>query len=365
MLKKIDRYILFRFLLSFVFVLFLILVITVVIDTSEKADDFARTKLPLKSIIVDYFFGFIPSIMALIFPLIVLITVIWSTSILANRTEIIALFASGMSLSRFLKPYWVGGVVLGIALFFSNGWMVPRAIGKMAAFKAKYIDPSMGGSKEYYDHVNHFFKVGNNAYAGLLSYDTTSKTSYTFFIHKFGDDNKLSTQLRSDVLKWDTAKRKWHLDNVVKRSLNAKGEDIINIGQMDSMFNFSPKNLLLDEYTKQKLTNPELNAFIAQEKLRQSSQVNELVLEKHRRIASALAVVLLTIMGAIIASRKIRGGSGMHLVKGLLLGALLILCDRFSSVFAIKGNFNPVLAAYIPCIIFSVYAYYLFLKAPK
>ncbi len=347
------------------FVLFLVLTITIAIDSSEKADDFARSKLPFGAIFNQYFLGFIPSIMALIFPLIVLITVIWTTSVMANRTEIVALFATGMSLGRFLKPYWIGGIILAVALYFSNGWMVPRAVAKMANFKSKYIDPNLGGSKEYYDHVNHFFKVGNNAYAGIISYDTASKTSYNFFVHSFDKNNRLQKHLRSDVLRWDTVKRKWQMENVVTRTLHNKGENIVEVNNLDSLFNFTPKNLLTDFYTKQKLNNTELDEFIRQEKMRQSDQVNELVLEKHKRIAASIAVLVLTIMGAVIASKKIRGGSGMHLVTGLLLGAMLILCDRFSSVFAVKGDLHPIVAAYIPCVIFSIYTYYLFIKAPK
>jgi lipopolysaccharide export system permease protein len=365
LLKKIDRYIFFRVLTSFVFVLFLVLAITMAIDSSEKADDFAKSKLPFSAIFYQYFLGFIPSIMALIFPLIVLITVIWTTSVLANRTEIVALFATGMSLGRLLRPYWLAGALLSVALYFSNGWMVPRAVAKMAAFKAKYIDPNMGGSKEYYDHVNHFFKVGNNAFAGVISYDTASKTSYNFFIHSFDNNNNLTHFLRTDLLRWDTAKRKWQLENAVTRTLHNKGEHITQRPKLDSVFNFYPKNLLIDNYTKQKLNNTELNEFIKQEKLRQSDQVNELILEKHKRINASIAVLILTIMGAIIASKKIRGGSGMHLVTGLVLGAMLILCDRFSSVFAVKGNLHPVIAAYLPSIIFTIYTYYLFRKAPK
>jgi lipopolysaccharide export system permease protein len=348
-----------------VFVLFLVLAITVAIDYSEKADDFARSKLPFSAIFNQYFLGFIPSIMALIFPLIILITVIWTTSVLANRTEIVALFATGMSLSRFLKPFWIGGIILATALYFSNGWMVPRAVTKMANFKAKYIDPNLGGSKEYYDHINHFFKVGNNSFAGIISYDTASRTSYNFFVHSFDNNNRLQKYLRSDVLRWDTVSRKWQLENAVIRNVHTKGEDITELKKLDSSFNFTPRNLLTDDYTKQKLNNTELNEFIKQEKMRQSDQVNELVLEKHKRIAASIAVLILTIMGAVIASKKIRGGSGIHLVTGLLLGAMLILCDRFSSVFAVKGDLHPIIAAYIPCVIFSIYTYYLFIKAPK
>ena len=199
MLKKIDWYILKSFLVSFIFTLFLVLLITGVVDTSEKTDDFSKSQLSFWAIITDYFSGFIPSIGAMVFPLIVLITVIWCTSVLANRTEIVALFASGMSLKRFLRPYWVGGIILATGLFFANGWGVPKAVRKMTTFRAKYIDPNSGGEKHYYDHINHYFKIGKNSYAGILSYDTATKTSYNFFVGTFDSANKqMVTNFRSD-----------------------------------------------------------------------------------------------------------------------------------------------------------------------
>jgi lipopolysaccharide export system permease protein len=361
---KIDRYILKSFLIAFFFVLLLVLTIVTVVDFSERADDFAKSNLPLKKIWLDYYAGLIPSIVSLVFPLIVLITVIFFVSKMANRTEVVALFATGMSLARFLRPFLLGGIILAIILYLSVGYQVPKNAGKMLSFKAKYLDPNSGGQKEFVDHINHYFKIDSNSYAGILSYDTTTKSSYSFFVNSFKGAT-LVKNLRSDIIRWDTAKKKWHLENVVVRLLNDKGEVTSRYTIKDTLFNFKPNNLILDEYTKQKLTNPELNDFIKQEKARLSPLVKDLVLERYKRITGPLSVILLTLMGAIIASKKIRGGSGLHLVTGLVYGALLILADRFSTVFAVKGNLPPLIASLIPLTVFGLYTYYLYRKAPK
>jgi lipopolysaccharide export system permease protein len=87
--------------------------------------------------------------------------------------------------------------------------------------------------------------------------------------------------------------------------------------------------------------------------------------ELYRRTATPAAVFLLTIIGAIIASRKNRGGSGVHLALGFVIAAFFVLSDRFSTVFATKGSFPPMLAAWIPNIAFTIIAYWLYRRTPK
>ncbi len=364
-MKKIDRYILSKYLTTFFFCLILFTAIVVVVDISEKTSDFSKSKLTATQIFFDYYVGFIPRIDAMLFPLFVFISVIFFTSKMAGRSEIIAILSSGVSYRRFLLPYVVGGVFLSAILWMGYYYVVPKANLKWGNFEAKYIDgPSaVQGNNSTYKQ-NLYFKMDSNTYVGIRGYDTTLKSGNGFFIQRF-KDNKLQHNLRSDQFNWDTATGKWKLFNVVERRLDSISEQITNTPEMIVAYNFKPRDLRKDDYLKDQLPTPELNEFIKLERLRGSENLSTLLVERYNRDAIPVSVLILTLIGAVLASRKVRGGSGLHLAIGVVISVLYILFGRFSLVFATKGNFTPFLAAWVPNIIFGLLALYLYKKAPK
>ncbi|WP_460560285.1 LptF/LptG family permease [Ferruginibacter profundus] len=366
MLKKIDRYILFKFLSTFFFCLLLMTAIVVVVDVSEHTDDFVKSKLPASRIITDFYFGFIPRIDAMLFPLFTFIAVIFFTSKMATRSEVVAILSSGVSFRRFLVPYLVGGLFLATILWFGYQYVVPKANKKWGDFEAKYIDPNFGstpnGSNTYKQHL--YFRNDSNTYIGIRGYDTISRTGNGFFVQRFAN-NKLLYNLRADNFNWDTAARKWKLDNVLERSINGIAEDVKHSPTLLMTYNFKPLDLRRDEYMKDQMPTPELNRFIKQEKIRGSEGLSALLVERYNRDAIPASVLILTVIGAVLASRKVRGGSGLHLALGVVISVLYILFSRFTIVFATKGSFTPFLAAWTPNIVFGILAFYLYKKAPK
>ena len=365
-MKILDWYILKKYFVTFLFFLLALTVIAVIIDISEKTTDFSKSKLPAITIITDYYFGFIPRIDAMLFPLFVFLSVIFFTSVMAGRSEIIAILGNGISFPRFLRPYFIGGIILSVFLWWCNQSLLPKANAKFASFSAKYID-------DIYRHQsflnNYYFRLDSFSYAGIRYYDTISRSGNSFFVQRF-QNNKLVYNLRAQTITWDTSTNKWRLNEVVERRIdafheNGIREELKQTPVMQMKYNFKPMDLQRDEYMKDKLPTKELNEFIKLEKMRGSEIVNILVLEKSTRDAGPPAVLILTLIGAIVASRKIRGGSGLHLFVGIVISILYILVGRFSSVFAMKGNFDPVLAAWIPNIFFGILAYYLYRRAPK
>jgi lipopolysaccharide export system permease protein len=363
-MKILDWYILKKYFLTFLFFLLALTLIAVIIDLSEKTDDFAKTKLPASVIITQYYFGFIPRIDALLFPLFIFLSVIFFTSIMAGRSEVIAILGNGISFPRFLRPYFIGGIMLSAFLWWCNQSVLPRANAKWASFSAKYIDASYAGvqNKSYIN--NYYFRLDSFSYAGIRFYDTISRTGNNFFVQRF-HNNELVYNLRAESIVWDTAVKKWRLDRVIERNINGIYETLKQTPSMKMEYNFKPRDLQRDEYMKDKLPTAELNEFIKLEKLRGGEDVNSLMLEKNTRNAGPPSVLILTMIGAIIASRKIRGGSGIHLAMGVVICVLYVLIGRFASVFAMKGNFDPVIAAWIPNFIFALLAYYLYRRAPK
>jgi lipopolysaccharide export system permease protein len=363
-MKILDWYILRKYFLTFLFFLFALTAIAVIIDLSERTDDFAKTKLPAFTILTEYYFGFIPRIDALLFPLFVFLSVIYFTSIMANRSEIIAILANGISFPRFLRPYFIGGIILSAFLWWCNQSLLPKANAKWANFSAKYIDESYAGIRNQSFINNYYFRLDSFSYAGVRYYDTVSRTGNGFFVQTFRD-NKLVYNLRATSITWDTSTNKWRLNEALERKIDGINEEVKQHPVLQMTYNFKPRDLQRDEYMKDKLSTKDLNEYIRLEKLRGSEIVNSLRLEKNTRDAGPPSVLILTMIGAIVASKKIRGGSGFHLAVGVVISVLYILVGRFSSVFAMKGNFDPVLAAWIPNIFFGLLAYYLYRRAPK
>ncbi|HEY5367567.1 MAG TPA: LptF/LptG family permease [Hanamia sp.] len=363
-MKIIDWYIVKKFFSTFFFCLLALTVIVVVVDLSEKTDDFSKTGLSAKQIITQYYFGFLPRIDAMLFPLFIFIAVIFFTSKMANRSEIIAILSTGISFGRYLRPYVVGGLLFTGFLWWCNQYVLPPANEKWANFNSKYIDFNYGGYVNTSTISNKYFKLDSFSYAGIRYYDTTNKSGSNFFIQRF-DKNKLVYNLRAMNISWDTATKGWRLNTVTVRTINGLHETVKDTSVMHMKFNFKPRDLKIDEYMKDKLTTPELNEFIALEKIRGSGNVKALILEKQERTANPVSVFVLTIIGACIASRKIRGGSGFHLAVGVLICVLYILVGRFASVFALKGNFNPILAAWLPNLIFGALAWHLYRQSSK
>lgn len=365
-MKKIDWYILKKFLSTFFFSIFLFTIIAVVIDVSEKTDDFVKSNLGFFRITTDYYFGFIPHIIALLFPLFVFIAVIFFTSKMAGRSEIVAILASGTKYNRWLRPYFIGGLFLACILWFSNQYVIPKANVIRTSFEAKYIDANSSYEALTSGRKGRdlYFKIDSFTYAGILDYDTASKQGGPFFMNKI-IGTKLIENTRSETIRWDTAKKKWLLSYVINRKINGLKETLLQEPEKQMNFNFKPFDLKRDNYAKSKLTTPELNRYIELEKMRGSETINELEVERYKRDATPFTVLMLTLIGAVVAGRKVRGGSGSHLAMGFATAALYIVTDKFSTIFSTKGNFPPIIAAWLPNVIFLFVAYYLYKKAPK
>ena len=362
-MKKLDWYIFKNLLTTFFFSLFLFAFISIVIDVSEKTDDFVNSGLSFKEIITKYYYGFIPHILALLFPLFVFIAVIFFTSKMAGRSEIVAILASGISFNRFLRPFFIAGLFLAGILWFANQYVIPIANDIRVNFQANYIDNNSSYNPLVSKRSNLYIRIDSFTYAGV-NYDTASKTGSNFFMQRIRG-NQVTYNLRAENISWDTAKRKWLLDNIIERTINGLKENVTMTPNRVMNFNFKPFDLKRDEYAKDKLTTPELDRFITLEELRGAEGLNALKVERYRRDATPAAVLLLTIIGVVVASRKVRGGSGIHLAMGFITAAIFILTDRFSTIFSVKGNLSPMLAAWLPNIIFTFVAICFYRRAPK
>ena len=370
-MKILDWYIIKKFLSTFFFAIFIFTVIAGVIDFGEKTDDFVKTGWGFIEIFTNYYIAFIPHIVALLFPLFVFIAVIFFTSKMATRSEIIAILASGTSFQRFLLPYFVTSIFLAVGLFFASAYLVPRSEVKRTYFETNYVNVHSGYYQMTQTQPNMYYKVDSFTYVGIRSYDTVAKRGGPIYLWEI-KNAKATYNMRAPNIFWDTAgaaKKKiagtWKLDDVFERKIDSLQEKITIDSKKDFKFNFTPFDLRTDQFAEDVLTTPELKNHIKIEQQRGGENTNLFLMELYRRTATPFSVVILTLIGAIIASRKVRGGNGMHLAIGFVLAALYVVMDRFSTVFSTKGNLDPLIAAWIPNIIFIFVAFYLYKKAPK
>lgn len=362
-MKKLDWYILKNLLLTFFHSLFLFTFISVVIDISEKTDDFVRSGLSFMQIVNQYYLGFVPHILALLFPLFVFLATIFFTSKMAGRTEVVAILASGTSFNRFLRPFVFAGIILGGILWLGNRYVIPKANAIRVSFQANYIDRNSTYNPLVANRSKMYLQIEPDTYASI-DYDTASKTGTNVFIQHV-KNSKVDFNLRAEMLRWVESEKIWKLENVVERKIDGLQEDVTFIPSMKKKYTFKPLDLKRDEYTKDKLTTPELDRFIHFEEQRGVEGLNALKVERYRRDATPAAVILLCFIGVVVSSRKVRGGSGVHLAIGFIAGAAFILTDRFSTIFSTKGNLNPMLAAWMPNIMFLFIAWLFYRKAPK
>lgn len=358
-MKKLDWYILKKFLGTFVFIMVLLLAITIVIDLSEKIDPFVANNATAKVIILDYYIYFFPYITSLIGPFFVLVSVIFFTSQLASRSEIIAILNSGTSFYRMLYPYFVGASILAVIFYFGNHYFVPFSNSKRIAFERIYVSKPIQGMRY---NLHRMVEPGTIIY--IENYKPSDRTGFKFSIDKF-KDGKLAYKLRSEKIEWDSVKQHWQIYNYYERRLNDK-RDIITSGPLlDTVLPFRPEDIRFTEIFKDVMTTPELDAYIAQMIKSGQPDVEFFQVERLRRTSSAFSIYILTLIGVSLASRKVRGGLGWHLVLGIGLSALYEIIMKFSVTFSTNSSLPPVLGVWIPNLLYLGLAIYLMKKAPK
>ncbi len=332
--------------------------IAIVIDYTEKVEDFVNKKVPGIEIL-GYFKNFIPYILALLFPIFIFVAVIFFTSRLANRSEIIAMLSSGMSFKRFLRPYVVGSGIISLVLLTANHFVIPKANKNRLRFEEKFL-----WERSYSKDDNFHMRINPQEYIYMQSYNHESKTGYRFSYEKV-DAAFITRKISAERCVYDSIKKEWTLFEAVDRMNKGVFESMTRYPTVNRKFNFSPADLIERREQKQLMTSPELNRFIKKENEKGSEALTEYYIEKYRRTASPFSAFVLTIIGASIASRKVRGGSGVHLAIGLLISAVYILMMQFSTTFAVKGDLHPFIAVWIPNVVFSFVAVYFYKKYSK
>ena len=356
MLKKIDIYIIKKFLGTYFFAIALIISIAVVFDINEKLDSFLNA--PLKAIVVDYYLNFIPYFANLFSPLFTFIAVIFFTSKLSDNSEIIAMLYSGISFRRLMIPYMISAAIIAGVTFYLNSYVIPPANVTRIEFQNKYVKNK---KVDYASNIQLQVEPGVIAY--MSRYDNNTKTGYRFSLEKF-EGKILKSRLTAQTVTYDSAYH-WIIKDYMIRNFNGMREELTRGSRLDSIITIEPSDFLISRYDSELMTTSALKTYIDRQKKRGVANIKDFEIEYEKRFAMTAASFILTVIGMSLSSRKVKGGMGVNIGIGLLLSFSYILFSTVSSTFAVSGATSPRIAVWLPNIVYSIIAVYLYRKAPK
>lgn len=357
-LKRIDRYIIKQFLGTFIFTIALIIAICVVFDINEKIDKFLNPDVSMKAIIFDYYMNFIPYFINLFSPLFTFISVIFFTSRLADRSEIIAMLSNGISFKRLMVPYTISASIIALFTFVLNAFIIPPANVKRIDFQNQYIK-----NKKVENVHAAQLEIEPGIFAYFDRFDSHSNTGYRFSLEHF-KNKKLISRLTANTIQYDTL-YKWTIKDYMVRDFNGLRETISYGNSKDTTLTIVPQDFLISANDCETMNTPQLKKYIERQKKRGIGDIKTFQIEYHKRYAAIMAAFILTFIGAALSARKIKGGMGINIGIGMALAFSYILFSTVASTFAINGNLKPWIAVWIPNFIYSLIAIYLYRRAPN
>lgn len=361
-IKRLDWYIIKKFIGTYIYSIALIISISIVFDVNENLAKFTQYHAPLKAIVLDYYMNFVPYFANLFSPLFVFIAVIFFTSKLAGNSEIISMLAAGVSFKRLMRPYMISCILISALSFYLSAYVIPHGTIVRQNFESMYKNKKKNTAAD-----NVQLQVGKGVIAYIQHYDNISKRGYGFSLDKF-ENKKLVSHMTASEIQYDTisdSKYHWTASNWKIRQLKGLREHITSGIKKDTVILMEPTDLVYSKGQQETFTSPELKDYISKQIDRGSGNVVQYQVEYHKRIASSFASFILTTIGVSLSSRKRKGGMGLYLGIGLALSFGYIMLQTVSATFAINADTPPILAAWIPNMIFAVIAYFCYRNAPN
>jgi lipopolysaccharide export system permease protein len=359
MLKIIDRYILKRYLGTFIVMLLLFIPIGILVDVSQKIHKIIDGGAPIEKVIY-FYYNFTIYIGYLLFPLFLFLSVIWFTSKLANKTEIIAILSSGVSFTRFLRPYIIGATIVSVFFFLIGMFVLPNSSKEYNEFKYEYINKNR---KDKDDGVT-FRQINDKEFIYVSNFNSKKKRGYNFTLEHF-EGNKLTYKIQAQNIEFREKDSTYRLARYVRRNIGENNDEIIKKARKDTLFDFELDDLTPVKYIAETKGYTELNEFIEKEKKRGSSFVNRYIVVKHKRWSIPVSAFILTIIAVAVSAMKRRGGMGVNLALGIALAFVFIFFDKVFTVLADQSGFNPILAVWLPNVVFGFLAIYLLKNAKR
>jgi lipopolysaccharide export system permease protein len=364
MLNKIDRYIILKFLGTFIFMVLIILAVSIVIDVAEKIDDFIEREPPLDLLIFSYYRNFCLFYGNLLAPICIFLAVIFFTSKMTNNTEIVALLAGGVSFWRVLAPYLATAVFLAGISFYLNAYLVPIANRERVEFEYQYLKrKTVMTDTNIHKKIGYDEKTGLETFVYLYSFNQWSNEGYLFSMEVVSEQELLK-KLDATKIKWNKANENWELENVSVHTFYNGKEELYKLPKMDTTLLLTPDDIYIKDMHAESMTLSELSEKIDLEKMRGSGLDEEMIVEKYRRYAYPFAAIILTLIGFAVSTKKVRGGTPLQIGIGLVINFIYILLIVTGQ--ALIGDKFPVwVAVWLPNMVFFAVAVFMLRIAPK
>jgi len=358
-MKILDWYILKKYLTTFITIQLLFVPIAIIVNLADNIDKILANEVPF-NLVAEYYFNFTIYFSSSLLPLFLFLSVIWFTSKLASDTEVIAFLSSGISFFRFLRPFLIGAFIIASITFLIGLFIVPDASKDFNEFSYKYLK----GSRKSYDSKNVYRQISPNDFIYLSQFNPKSNVGSNFTLEHF-EDNVLEYKIESSNIRYLPSDSLFRLSNYSKRIIGEEDDILINKRKLDTSFSFKLKDLLPIKYIAETLSYTELVSFIDQEKSRGSSNIGRYQLVKYKKWSIPFSVFVLTIIAFSVSSSKRRGGTGVNLAFGIVVAMVFVFFDKVFGVMAQQSDFSPLLAVWLPNILFSILAIYLLYHAKK
>ena len=358
-MKILDWYILKRYLFTFFMMLLLFIPIGITVHLAEKIGKILENEVPIDEVLV-YFLDFTIYFAHLLFPLFLFLSVIWFTSKLANNTEVIAFLSSGVSFTRFLRPYMIGATIVGILAIILGLFLAPKASEGFNDFTYKYFKRG----KSAVENTNVFRQINDNEIIYVSNFDVKNNSGNNFTLEHF-EENKLQYKITASTIRYIPKDTIYRLTNYVKRDIGEHEDELEIIRRKDTLFAFDVDDLIPVIYAAETKMYGELKEFIAKEEARGSSNVGRFKLVLYRKWSLPVSVFILTIIAVAVSSIKRRGGMGVNLAVGICIAMVFVFFDKIFGVMAEQSDFPPLIAVWFPNIIFGILAAYLLYNATR
>src|SRR5690606_33684178 len=339
MLNIIDRYIIKKYLSTFVFTVGIFIVVIVVFDVSEKLDDFLKNKAPMSRVFFEYYaLGSIPFFLNMLTPLINFVAVIFFTSKMADQTEIVPILSGGMSFNRFLRPYMIAAGLIFTFTLVSNLWIIPYTNKIKVNFESVYVKPHKVSTTTLSTHM----QIDSNTYVYIDNFDTKRNVGFNFSLEKFDGDHMIE-KLMAQRITWDSVATKWKIEDYTVRKIDGLRETMEQGTARDTTLDMLPRDFEVYDDVFTAMDTKELNERIKKEETRGTGMMTDLLLERYKRYMGPFSAFILTLMGVSLSSKKVRGGIGLSLGIGIGLSFAFIVLVQFSTMFSLKGGLPPLI----------------------
>ena len=360
-IKILDRYIIRKFLGTFLFTILIAIVIVVIFDLSEKIDKFVEKGVSLHEIVFDYYIGFIVWLVNSFSPLLVFVSAIFFTSMLAQNSEIVAMLAGGISFKRLMAPYmFSAAIICGLSLLLGL-YVIPPANQRRLDFENKYIKTQAIVADQ---SRNLHYQIAPGDFVYVEQFSRWANTAYRFTLEHI-EDNQVKSKISAESAAWDSTMAGWKLRNYFKRDFYGESEVVVTGRALDTVISLTIDDFYRRRNAVESMTGKDLDDMIRVQKMRGDAEVKRSLIEKNNRIAMPFSAFVLTIIAVSLSSRKKRGGLGLNIGIGLALSFTYILFMRFSQMFVTAGAMSPALAMWTPNILFAIVAAVLYRLAPK